>query len=39
MEKESREILFENTKYINNWDLVDLPCCHILGEYLWQKKD
>lgn len=29
----------KNTKYINNWDLVDLPCCHILGEYLWQKKD
>lgn len=28
-----------NTKYINNWDLVDLPCCHILGEYLWQTKD
>jgi 3-methyladenine DNA glycosylase AlkD len=29
----------KNTKYINNWDLVDLPCCHILGEYLWEKKD
>ena len=29
----------KNTKYINNWDLVDLPCCHILGEYLWKKKD
>ena len=25
----------KNTKYINNWDLVDLPCCHILGEYLY----
>jgi len=29
----------KNTKYINNWDLVDLPCCHILGGYLWEKKD
>ena len=29
----------KNTKYINNWDLVDLPCCHILGDYLWTKKD
>jgi 3-methyladenine DNA glycosylase AlkD len=28
----------KNTKYINNWDLVDLPCCHILGEYLWKTK-
>jgi 3-methyladenine DNA glycosylase AlkD len=25
----------KNTKYINNWDLVDLPCCHILGDYLY----
>jgi 3-methyladenine DNA glycosylase AlkD len=29
----------KNTKYINNWDLVDLPCCHILGEYLWENKN
>ena len=25
----------KNTKYINNWDLVDLSSCHILGEYLY----
>jgi len=25
----------KNTKYINNWDLVDLSSCHILGEYLF----
>lgn len=27
----------ENTKYINNWDLVDLSCYKIIGEYLLNK--
>jgi 3-methyladenine DNA glycosylase AlkD len=27
----------ENTKYINNWDLVDLTAPHILGAYLADK--
>lgn len=25
----------KNTKYINNWDLVDLSCYHIVGDYLY----
>lgn len=28
-----------NTKYINNWDLVDLSAPNIVGEYLRQTKD
>jgi len=27
-----------NTKHINNWDLVDLSCCDIIGGYLLDKK-
>ena len=26
-----------NTKYINNWDLVDLTAPKIVGEYLWER--
>lgn len=26
-----------NTSYINNWDLVDLSCLYILGEYLHER--
>lgn len=26
-----------NTSYINNWDLVDLSCLYILGEYLYEQ--
>jgi 3-methyladenine DNA glycosylase AlkD len=26
-----------NTRYINNWDLVDLSAHYIIGEYLYQK--
>lgn len=29
----------KNTKYINNWDLVDLSAPKILGEYLFFEKD
>ena len=36
-----KEILFkkylENTKYINNWDLVDLSADKIVGSYLFEK--
>lgn len=28
----------KNTKYINNWDLVDLSCYQITGEYLIDKN-
>lgn len=27
----------KNTKYINNWDLVDLSCHHIIGGYLLNR--
>ncbi len=33
--KEIFEFYLKNTKYINNWDLVDLSCHHIVGEYLF----
>lgn len=29
----------DNIKYINNWDLVDLSCYKILGEYLIESPD
>jgi len=33
--KEIFNFYLSNTKYINNWDLVDLSCHHIIGEYLF----
>jgi 3-methyladenine DNA glycosylase AlkD len=40
-EKKEKEIIYktylENTKYINNWDLVDLSAVKIVGEYLLDK--
>lgn len=30
-------IYLENTKYINNWDLVDVTAKHIVGDYLRDK--
>ena len=39
--EEERKTIFgfylDNTSYINNWDLVDLSCYHIVGEYLLDK--
>ena len=39
--QEKREEIYnfylKNTKYINNWDLVDLSCHHIIGDYLKDK--
>lgn len=32
------DIYMKNTKYINNWDLVDLSAHHIVGPYLLQKS-
>lgn len=37
-EKISKEYL-ANTRFINNWDLVDLSCYKILGEYLLDRND
>jgi len=38
---EEREQIFQayldNTKWINNWDLVDVTCHHIVGQYLMEK--
>lgn len=31
-------LYLQNTKYINNWDLVDLTATHIVGGYLWDKN-
>ena len=40
--KEKREEIYyfylKNTKYINNWDLVDLSCHHIIGDYLLNRN-
>jgi len=40
--KEKEKIVdfyLKNTKYINNWDLVDLSAHYILGDFLLDKKD
>ncbi|MFA5931334.1 MAG: DNA alkylation repair protein [archaeon] len=34
-QKKIYEIYLKNTKYINNWDLVDLSAQHIVGNYLY----
>lgn len=36
--KEIVNFYLKNTKYINNWDLVDLSAHYILGDYLYKKK-
>jgi 3-methyladenine DNA glycosylase AlkD len=35
--KEIYELYLSNTKYINNWDLVDISASYIVGEYLEDK--
>lgn len=35
--KETFEFYLKNTKYIDNWDLVDLSCSKIVGQYLLDK--
>lgn len=32
------KLYLENTKYINNWDLVDISAPNILGKYLYENK-
>lgn len=36
--KQYVDFYLKNTKYINNWDLVDLSCYKILGDYLINKN-
>jgi 3-methyladenine DNA glycosylase AlkD len=31
------DIYLKNTRFINNWDLVDLSAEHIVGAFLWDK--
>lgn len=33
------DFYLKNTKYVNNWDLVDLSASRILGDYLFNKND
>lgn len=35
--KEIVDLFLKNTRYVNNWDLVDLSCEYIVGEYLLDK--
>lgn len=35
--KEIVDLFLKNTRYVNNWDLVDLSCEFIVGEYLLDK--
>ena len=35
--KEIVDFYLKNTKYVNNWDLVDLSCHQIVGNYLLNK--
>lgn len=37
-QKEIYDLYLSNTKYINNWDLVDLSATNIVGEYLVNKS-
>jgi 3-methyladenine DNA glycosylase AlkD len=36
--KEIFDFYLSNTKYINNWDLVDISAYHVVGNYLLHKK-
>lgn len=33
------DFYLENTRYINNWDLVDTSCYKILGRYCYENQD
>jgi 3-methyladenine DNA glycosylase AlkD len=38
-QKKIYDFYLKNTKYINNWDLVDVTVNRILGMYLWENKN
>lgn len=33
------DLYLKNTKYINNWDLVDISCYKIIGRHTFENKD
>ncbi len=37
--KEIYDLYLKNTKWVNNWDLVDSSCRDIVGAYLFDKED
>ena len=37
-QKKIYDFYLKNTRYINNWDLVDVTVNRILGAYLWENK-
>lgn len=37
-QKQIVDLYLDNTKYINNWDLVDMSCKDILGNYLYYNN-
>ncbi len=38
MKKKIFEIYVKNTKYINNWDLIDVSADKIVGDYLYKRS-
>lgn len=38
LKKKIYELYLKNTKYINNWDLVDLSAPYIVGDYVYANK-
>ena len=38
LKKKIYDFYLNNTKYINNWDLVDLSAPNIVGNFLWNKQ-
>lgn len=38
LQKEIYNLYLTNTKYVNNWDLVDMTAPHIVGQYLFDKE-
>lgn len=39
LRKKIYDLYLQNTKWVNNWDLVDASAHYIVGAYLYEKKD